>query len=85
MILISRLRKPLPNCLPCQSLLMYAAGKLFVNHDGVDYNFSNSTPRLAQASLHISIGPFRLLRTATNDVCLCGIGSGEFGDMCLSV
>ena len=66
-------------------MLIYAAGKSFVDHDGVDYNFSNSTPRLAQASLHISIGPFRLLRTATNDVCLCGIESGEFGDMCLSV
>ena len=66
-------------------MLMYAAGKLFVDRDVVGLNFRSSTPRLAKASLCIGIGPSRLLRTATNDVCLCGIGSGEFGDMCLSV
>ena len=42
-----------------------------------DQSFRSSTSRLVEASLCISIDPLRVVRTATNDVCLSGIVSGD--------
>ena len=45
-------------------------------HDGKGQNFSKRSSRLAESSLPGNTGSSRLARSATDNVCLCGI---EFG------
>ena len=63
-------------------MVMYVAGQSAANHDGSGYNVSERSTILVEASLSGSIGSYRLVRTATTDVCVCGVLSG---DVCLFV
>ena len=78
MFCVSQFRELSPNFPPCQHMLVYVAGQSAADRDVHRLDLQQQQPKTRGGkSLREHIGPFWLVRTATNDGCLCGIVFGE--------